>query len=369
MPRQRKPENKGLPARWQRHHGAYYYFVPPGLESYWDGKRKFRLGTNLPEAYRAWADRLGTLDKAGNIGELLDRYALEVIPAKAPTTQSQNQIAVARLRKTFAAWPLTAVEPHHIYTYVDARTKTVKSADGQPLKVKARTAAMREIEVLSHAFTKAVEWGYLKRHPFAREVRLPGEKPRDRYVEDWEIEACLSIDSKRKKGSVLAAQAYVRLKLLTGMARGDLLRLPVPDFTSEGIEIQRHKTAKSTAKRTIYLWTDALRTAVHDAIAARPNSRSSWLFCNRRGECYINEETGRAGGWASLWRGFMDRVMAETEVKVRFNEHDIRAKVASDAETVEHASALLSHANISTTKRIYRRKAERVIPLDPKDYK
>ncbi|GHD59731.1 integrase [Jeongeupia chitinilytica] len=367
MARKRNAENKGLPARWQHHHGAYFYRVPPGLEALWDGKKRFRLGANLPEAYRTWADRLGTLDAAANIGELLDRYALEVVPTKATTTQTQNQIAINRLRKTFGAWPLSAIEPHHIYTYVDARTKTIKGADGQPLKVKARTAAMREIEVLSHAFTMAVQWGFMKRHPFAREVRLAGEKPRDRYVEDWEIEACLSIKSKRKKGSVLAAQAYIRLKLLTGMARGDLLRLPLPDFNAEGIEIKRHKTAKSTGKRTLYLWTETLRAVVLDAIAARPNARSPWLFCNRRGECYVNEQTGRAGGWDSLWRGFMDRVMSETEVTVRFNEHDIRAKVASDAETVDHARALLSHTSIDTTKRIYRRKAERVSPLERKD--
>ncbi|GHD59764.1 tyrosine-type recombinase/integrase [Jeongeupia chitinilytica] len=366
MPRQRKPENKGLPARWHLHHGAYYYCVPKGLEALWDGKKKFRLGANLPEAYRNWADRIGAPDKATNIGELLDRYALEVIPAKAPTTQSHNQVAVARLRKTFAAWPLTAIEPHHIYTYVDGRTKTVKDANGNERKTKARTAALREIEVLSHAFTKAVEWGYLKRHPFKQEVRLAVPPPRDRYVEDWEIAACLSIISRRKKGSVLAAQAYIRLKILTGMARGDLLRLPVPDFNTEGIEIQRHKTANSSGKRTLYTWTDALRAAVRDALAARPNAKSQWLFCNRRGDCYINENTGRAGGWESLWRNFMDRVMAETDLKDAFNEHDIRAKVASDAETIEHASALLSHANINTTKRIYRRKAERVSPLDPK---
>jgi integrase len=366
MPRARKTENKGLPARWQLYHGAYYYRVPVGMESYWDGKKRFRLGSTLPEAYRTWADRIGTLDKAATVGQLLDRYSLEVIPTKAVTTQAQNQIAVNRLRVTFGKWPLTAIEPHHIYTYADARTKEVKQPDGTTKRVKARTAALRELEVLSHAYTKAVQWGYLKRHPFAREVRLEGEKPRDRYVEDWEIEACLSIPSRRKRGSVLAAQAYIRLKLITGMARGDLLRLRVPDFAADGIEIQRHKTAGSSGKKTLYLWTDDLRAAVKDALAARPVDISPWLFCNRSGECYLDEETGRAGGWDSLWRGFMERVMAETEVSERFTEHDIRAKAASDAETLEHAQALLSHADPSTTKRIYRRKAERVLPLKAK---
>jgi hypothetical protein len=56
----------------------------------------------------------------------------------------------------------------------------------------------------------------------------------------------------------------------------------------------------------------------------------------------------------------MDRVLAETKVKERFTEHDLRAKVGSDAESVEKARALLQHADARTTNRVYRRKPERV---------
>ena len=63
MPPKRKPENRGLPARWQFTHGAYYYFVPRGLEAMWDGKKRFRLGSALHEAYKVWADRVGRNDK------------------------------------------------------------------------------------------------------------------------------------------------------------------------------------------------------------------------------------------------------------------------------------------------------------------
>jgi hypothetical protein len=52
--------------------------------------------------------------------------------------------------------------------------------------------------------------GYLDRHPFKGAVRLDSEKPRTRYVEDWEIVECLSVESRRKAGSVLAIQAYMR---------------------------------------------------------------------------------------------------------------------------------------------------------------
>jgi integrase len=351
MPRPRKKENQGLPTRWKLHHGAYYYLVPPGLEPAWDGKKKFRLGASLPEAYKVWAERVGRLESIRTVSQLLDQYAIEVIPTKAPSTQTQNISALKPLRELLGTAPLGSLVPKIIYGYLRQRGE-------------AKTGGKREVEVLSHALTKAVEWGYIDRHPFAWQLRIEGDEPRDRYVEDWELEECLSIKPRRRRGSVLAAQAYIRLKLLTGMARGDLLRLrPSVDFKEDGIHIQRHKTAKKTGKRTVYLWTDELRAAVNDALAARPVDISPWLFCTLKGECYVDESNGRAGGWESLWSNFMARVMKETKVKERFTEHDIRAKAASDAESLEHAQALLSHADSRTTKRIYRRKPERVKPV------
>jgi hypothetical protein len=62
----------------------------------------------------------------------------------------------------------------------------------------------------------------------------------------------------------------------------------------------------------------------------------------------------------------MDRVLKDTNVKERFTEHDLRAKCASDADSLEHARSLLSHVDSAVTKRIYRRKPERVQPLKQK---
>lgn len=216
---------------------------------------------------------------------------------------------------------------------------------------------------MSHAFTKAVQWGHIDRHPFKGEVRLEGEKPRDRYVEDWEIVECLSLANQRRKGSVSVVQAYIRLKIITGMAKGDLLRLTSADLKEDGIHIQRHKTRNSSGKRTIYEWTENLREAVELAKKARP-VLSNYLFCNPRGKGYIDEATGESHGWDSMWQRFMERVLKETKVTVKFTEHDLRAKCASDAPTMEHARALLSHADSRTTDAIYRRKPERVKPLN-----
>lgn len=360
MPRKRNPENAGLPARWRYIHEAYYYQVPVGLEAFWGGKKTYRLGKTLPDAYREWSERIDANDRTNTIGQLLDRYLIQVVPKKANTTQEANVLYIKQLRAVFGNMPIGSIIPQDVYKYVEYRSKKKQTESGR--MTGGVTTAHREIEVLSHTFTKAVQWGLINKHPFKGEIRLEGERPRDRYIEDWEIIECLSLDSKRTKGSVHVIQAYIRIKLMTGMAKSDLLRLKLSDIADDGIRIQRHKTRNTSGKRTHYEMTDDLKRAIELAKAARP-VLSQYLFCNRKGQCYIDDKTDKSHGWDSMWGRFLDRVMTETKVADRFTEHDLRAKCASDAATLEQARALLSHADARTTEAIYRRKPERVQPL------
>ncbi len=145
-PKPRSPENKALPTRWRYKHGAYYYRAPSGSRHVWDGKTEFRLGKTLHEAYRVWADRVEAHSDARSMADLLDRYALEVVPVKAPKTQESNQISIRRLRPVFGDMPIVAVKPRHAYQYRDKVTKKHGPA-----------SANRDLEVLSHSLSKAVE--------------------------------------------------------------------------------------------------------------------------------------------------------------------------------------------------------------------
>ena len=87
LPKLRNKVNRPLPRRWRLKHGAYFYRVPSGTEHLWGGKKEFRLGATLLEASVAWAKRVEP-SKMSTIGDLLDRYALEVVPKKAAATTS-----------------------------------------------------------------------------------------------------------------------------------------------------------------------------------------------------------------------------------------------------------------------------------------
>lgn len=355
MPRARSPEQSHLPKRWLLEHGQYFYRVPPGQEDHWDGKKKFPLGRTLPDAYEAFGRRCRHIAEARTIGELLDRYALQVIPLKAPKTRTSNFAALSGLRSVFGRLPLDAIKPRHVYQYHDLRSQKVDGKGGP-------TIAKREIEVLSHVFTKAVEWGLIDRHPFKSEVRLTGEAPRTRFLEDWEVTAMLSIKSRRKAGSVRMVQAFIRLKLLTGLRRSDLLRLTASHIRDDGIHITPGKTKNSSGKRQIFAWTidgqdTGRRAALDECIASRP-CLSPFVFCNRDGVGYLDEETGTSDGFDSVWQRFVDRVIAETNVVERFTDSDLRAKAGTEQESLEKARALLGHSETRTTRRHYMRKPE-----------
>jgi integrase len=119
-------------------------------------------------------------------------------------------------------------------------------------------------------------------------------------------------------------QAYIRLKPLIGIRRGDMLCLRMSDLGDSGIIVRPHKTMSTKSSVRIFEWTPALKQAVEQAKAAGAIDFSPWLFCTSEGEGYFNEDSGQATGWDSMWQRFMTRVLKGTDVKERFTEHDLR---------------------------------------------
>ncbi len=357
MPKARKKENRGLPERWRLYHGAYYYLVPKGQEAKWDGKKQFRLGKALHEAYAEWASRMQTLDDAKTIGDLLDRYANQVVPAKPATSRRRDAQFIKMLRAAMGTEPIASIKPQHVYQYIDVRSRKVKGPDGRVTG--GPTTARHETALLSHAYTKAVEWGYIDRHPFINEVRLAAPPPRTRNIEDWEIVEALSLPpGSQRHDSTLEIQAYIRVRLLTGLRGTDIFRLREAHLKDDGI----HVTISKTGKLVIIKWTPALREAIEMARDARKVDISPFIFCNKFGQGYMNEEIGAATAFHAKWANFMKRLLRETKITERFAEKDLRAAAGTSMDSAEAAQKLLTHSNIKITKRIYRRRPEVINP-------
>jgi integrase len=113
----------------------------------------------------------------------------------------------------------------------------------------------------------AVEWGAVDRNQIKGQVTKNSTPPRDRLVEDWEIAEALKVAPP-------IIGFYIRLKLMTGLRRGDILRLRLPEIREDGIYVQPHKTAKTTGKRIIIEWDegDELHSLI-DSILKLPPRR------------------------------------------------------------------------------------------------
>ena len=338
MPKRRNKENSGLPRNWRFKHGAYYYRVPQEEGINWDNKTEFRLGKTLKEAYKIWSNRLEVSIAVKNYGDLLDRYLLEIVPTNAPKTQESKRISITRLRKAFAHMPVTLIKPMQAYQYNDLVSKK-----------HGLSSANRDLEVLSHSLTMAVRWGYIEMNPLKNQITKNRIKPRERYVEDWEIEEALNCASPVLK-------SYIKLKLLTGLRRGDLLRLDFSSLTDGGILVK----TKKTGIPLLIEWTKELRQALEDAVESRPTENSQFIFCTKTGDSYSKSD-GTASGFDSLWQRFMVRALKNTNLKEKFQEKDLRKKTASDM-SLESAKELLGHTSVKTTSSHYRLKPRRVTP-------
>lgn len=322
-----RPRNQGkhLPKRMYERSGSYYFVDHEG--------KWINLGREYGRAIEKYNRLNDDPVEVHTIGDLIERYMREVSPTKAPSTHKSNQKHAKYLRAAFGRIQPSDLTARAIYQYMDARKATV--------------SANRELAMLSHMFTKAIRWGVADSNPCLRIERHP-EKPRDRYIEDWEYQAF-------RKFVPAQLAAYMDLKLLTGLRQGDMLALKIDQLKDDGI----HVLVSKTKRQIIIRWSDHLRVAAEAVIATKttyPAKESPYLFCTRRGEQYTSD------GFRTIWQRWMVNALKQGVLKERFREHDLRAKTGSDAD-LAHAVSLLAHLDRKTTQKHYRRKAEIVEPL------
>ena len=322
MRRMGRKRNKpdGLPARVYFKHGQYW-FVDRAMK--WH-----RLGPDKVEALKRHAELLGEQRKT--FAQIVEKYRNLVLIKKAPRTQIDNEKELVNLLKVFATAPICAIRRGHVAAYRDAR--------GAPVR------ANRELALLSHIFTKAIEWEDAKENPVLN-VERNTEVPRDRYITDAEFLAIYN-------PAPLMIQVMMGLALLTGQRESDLLKIrKAVDLVDEGIAFKQGKTKK----KLIVRWSDPLSFVANQALGLTKQGVSSiFLVCQPNGQPYT------AGGFRGAWGEHMRDCMKKGLLAERFTFHDIRAKAGSD---VDADSRLLGHMDKRTFHRVYRRKGELVDPV------
>jgi len=340
MGRKRK-SNKDLPERVYLKHGAYY-FVPriqlPMLPKWiW-------LGTTKSEMYKSLAELEIRPEGGLTIEKVWKDFAEDHFPKLSPATQDGYQRNAKYFLPVFGHMQPDEVKTSDIANYLMRRGK------------KAKTCANSEIRALSSMYKYAVSLGLSESNP-CRNAPTHKVPPRDRYIEDFELDAFLSVCDD-------FMSCYVDLKYLTGLRQTDMLLLIDDDIKDDGLFVKPNKTLNSTGEARIYEWTPEL-TDVVNRIRNLPRPKTAKnFFCYKSGKPFIDERF-KVTGFNTLWSKTMKKALKKTSLTVRFQEKDIRAKTATDADNDgQNATEILGHGNETTTKIYIRsKKVKRIKPL------
>lgn len=344
-PKDRKKQNKGLPERWRVVNGTYYYMPREAERPFFDNvKFEKSLGNHLGRALEEWGRRMARFhspEGTRTMEQLCDLYMAKAFPQKKPQSRGDIPRYVARLREGLGSSPIEAITTQHVYQMYEA----LKEARGH-------NTANKQLEVLSDMLSHAIRWGLLETHPMTGgKFKKTRPEKKFRYIEDWELEAALEV------APPLIA-AYIELKWLTGLRRTDLLSMTWNQVREDGIHVESSKTAAGQ----IFEWDENLHNAIVMCKNCQPRIGSIYVFATRTGQSYINEQK-KANGFESMWGRWMKKALATTRLEKRFSERQIRNKVSDDSESLEEASRRLGHSSLSTTKKHYRSRPEKVTPL------
>jgi len=273
-----------------------------------------------------------TVTTAVTVGEILDRYERECLHQLAPGTVKGYRYHLRDLRATFGSAIAAELRPKDFGEFLNVR--------------RGKCHRVRQLAVLSAAFTQAVSAWYILETNVLRDVKRPKFKPRDRLVSDAEF-----------KG--LAAQVPERIRLammlavLTGQRQGDILRFRWADIHDNALHIQQGKTKKRLAIEI----TKDLEEVLDQCwlLPAGGHEGCEFVLPNMYGRAYTPE------GFRACWQKEMNKWVRRGNARHTF--HDLRALAATRCSTPEIAMRLLGHSNISMTLRVYRRGREVVSAL------
>ena len=236
---------------------------------------------------------------------------------KKPSSLRRTVSLMRQLNKDFEAKNIQEITAWQIEKYKAKRKEEVKPA-----------TVNREIALLKHMFTKAIEWGKMSESP-AKKIRLlKGEVKRVRFLMPDEVQILLF-------NCVDHLKPIVTVTVHTGMRKGEVLGLRRDQVNFEQGIISLLDT-KNGERRDI-----PMNETVRATLRAIENG-SPYFFCNEEGKPF--GDIKKAFATALRRAGIED-----------FRFHDLRHTFASNLVMAgEHLNAvgeLLGHKTPGMTKR------------------
>lgn len=310
--------------------------LPPGMYwkhgAYWlvRDKKWQRLGAIYRSALIVYGRK--TAAPSGAMASLVEDALPVITHGKADSTKRQYEYAAAQVAHFLADFEPGQVTQADIYEMLDQLRENPNMAN-------------RVLTVARLIFKHAVKRRLISNNPAVGVDRF-AEAIRDRYLTDDELAAIHAKAGDRLK-------VIIDLLYLTGQRVQDVLDLRHGDLTDDGIQFRQRKTA---IRRTI-AWNDDLRATVEAAKALRgkvtalAKPEDQFLLKGRKGGRVdyrsLHEQWARACRLAGVENAHI---------------HDVRAKSATDAETLGlDPTALLGHTSLAMTRRYLRLRRSPVV--------
>lgn len=262
------------------------------------------------------------------VNDILDRFERDSLPSRGERTQKDYRRHLVVLRRVFGRMDANALRPKDFAEFLNVKKGPIQR--------------VRQLAVLSAAFTDAVSRWFVLERNVLRDVKRPKSKPRDRLIEDPEFAGVMALAPIRVK-------LMMRLALKIGQRQGDLLNLKWADIKGMEIHIYQSKTGKRLA-----IEIDSELEKLLDDCWNLPHGGHEYVIVTRNGTRYTSE------GFRACWQRVMRKWMRRGE---NFHFHDIRALCATKCPTPDYAMRLLGHTTLAMTMRVYRRGIERVKAL------
>lgn len=182
--------------------------------------------------------------EATTLGQLIDRYRIEVTPYKRSAATETARLRQLR-RDALACRDLAALDSTDLADFRDRRLETVKPA-----------TVRRDLALLSHVFEVArKEWGFRTASNPVKDIRQPPvQNARSRRLEPGEYDMLLDAASRSRNPYI---SAIIRLAVETGLRRGELVALSWPCVDLDH-SIARIPVTKTGRPRAIPLTDEAV---------------------------------------------------------------------------------------------------------------
>ena len=329
-----------------------YYYEHPRDE---DGKRKLTpLGDDILQAKIRWAEMEGKNRKEAPITVddtcVSATYRRYMVWANDRTqsgltlrTLGDREKYWKALEPVFGTVPIDGLQPSHMLRYFDARSSKV--------------SAKKEIKFISVLCNWARARGFMVApNPVAGITRqMKVQEGRDIYVTD----EMLALVYKHADPII---QDVLDLSYLTGQRPADVLKMRWSQVQDGAIWIVQGKT-----KAKLRIDVVGELATLFERIKAR----------GLVGMTILADPKGQALKAFGYFRSHFDKARDAAKVEadalgvpfIRFQLRDLRAKAASDLESMSHARKLLGHTTENMTREYIRaRVGERVSPVMAKSF-